>query len=147
LSLSITSLIHATCLVYPFSLTWSPKQCLVRCTDHKPPRFVVFTTPLLGPKTALNLCSSLNVRPSYDYGTRLPNMYFCFPLIPVQGTLLDMLFWLLLLLLPSVLLFLTQMTFVSLLGSYLLQVFRFRRFLWQTSLCWCTSAANAVCNC
>ena len=52
------------------------------------------------------------------------------PLIPVQGILLDMLFWLLsLLLLPSVLLFLTQLTFVSLLGSYLLQVFRFCRFL------------------
>jgi hypothetical protein len=69
------SLIHATYLVRPFSLIWSPKQCLVRCTDHNPPHFVVFTTPLVGPNIALSLCSSLNVRISYDYGTRLPNMY------------------------------------------------------------------------
>jgi len=49
-SFPIMSLIHATCLVHPFSLTWSPTQCLVKCTDPNPPRFVVFTTPLLGPK-------------------------------------------------------------------------------------------------
>jgi hypothetical protein len=74
-SFPIMSLIHTTCLVHPFSLIWSPKQCFVRCTDHNPPRFAVFTTPLLGPNITLGLCSSLNVRPSYGYGTRLLNMY------------------------------------------------------------------------
>ena len=49
------SLIHATRLVHPFSLIWSPKQCSVRCTYHNPPRFVVLTTPLLGPNIALSL--------------------------------------------------------------------------------------------
>jgi hypothetical protein len=88
------------------------------------PSFCSFSTPLLEPNiflsallsNALSLRSPLNVRPSYVYGTCLPNMYF-FSVIPVQGTLLDMLFWLLLLSSATVLLFSTQLAYVSLLGS------------------------------
>jgi hypothetical protein len=48
-------------------LIWSPKLYLVRSTDHKPPWYVVFSTPLLHrhsiPKHVPQLClfSSLNV--------------------------------------------------------------------------------------